>query len=481
MSVDPSVHNIALLGAANSLHMTGAQRSLNAGIGTLCIAAGILATGSLGDRLGRKKVMLGGLALVIVAGIVTSLAPNPDVYTLGRALSGVAFAASFALSFALLRQVAPAPAELSKTVSRYLAMQTTAVVVLALLGGYLAGRGWRIAYLLGPALAAIALVPCIRSAPEARAPENVPFDYAGNGLIAIGLISTLSGVSNAAAAGWGSSAVLVPLGCGLLALAVFGFYEYRNPHPAFPIRLFADGELLAASVSGIGFNFANAVVVLQLSFLWQYVYRYAPIQVSLGQLPLIVASIFGAAWAGKLLARGVTARVLLPAGLLAMGVSVATMAFAAKTTPYWTFLLPLVVSGLALMLVQTPVANIFLAKSPPPLVGAVGSSRTAFGQLGFALGLAISSSILYGLFGSRFRRLLDNVGATQTQRTQAYGVIQTFTQTGTTQGYDAALAQKVIGAASATYLSAYQITLLACAAVITALAAAVFLILRRAR
>ena len=55
MSVDPSVHNIAFVGAANELGMTGDQRSLVASIGTLCIAASILATGSLGDRLGRKK------------------------------------------------------------------------------------------------------------------------------------------------------------------------------------------------------------------------------------------------------------------------------------------------------------------------------------------------------------------------------------------------------------------------------------------
>src|ERR1039457_5225135 len=63
MSVDPSVPNIAFVGAANSLGMSGDQRSRVASIGTLCIAASILATGSLGDRMGRKKIMQGGLLL----------------------------------------------------------------------------------------------------------------------------------------------------------------------------------------------------------------------------------------------------------------------------------------------------------------------------------------------------------------------------------------------------------------------------------
>ena len=58
MNLDPAIHNIAVVAAGNALHMTGTGRSLAASIGTLCIAATILATGSLGDRLGRKKMML---------------------------------------------------------------------------------------------------------------------------------------------------------------------------------------------------------------------------------------------------------------------------------------------------------------------------------------------------------------------------------------------------------------------------------------
>src|SRR5271167_2435479 len=72
MSVDPSVHNIAFVGAANQLGRSGSQRSLVASIGTLCIAATILATGSLGDRLGRKKIMQAGLLMAVLAGVVTS-------------------------------------------------------------------------------------------------------------------------------------------------------------------------------------------------------------------------------------------------------------------------------------------------------------------------------------------------------------------------------------------------------------------------
>ena len=127
---------------------------------TLCIAAAILATGSLGDRLGRKKIMLGGLMLSAVAGIMTAMAPNTAVFTAGRALAGVGYAASFGLSFALLRTVAPDDAQLSRAVAQWLALQTFGVVVLGLLVGYLAGLGWRTAYLLPSFIAGVALLLC---------------------------------------------------------------------------------------------------------------------------------------------------------------------------------------------------------------------------------------------------------------------------------------------------------------------------------
>ena len=102
--------------------------SLAASIGTLCIAATILATGSLGDRLGRKKIMLAGLLVTLVGGVVTALAQNAVMFSVGRSLSGVGFAASSAFAFALLRAIAPQPDALAKTVAWWLALQTLGIV-----------------------------------------------------------------------------------------------------------------------------------------------------------------------------------------------------------------------------------------------------------------------------------------------------------------------------------------------------------------
>ena len=481
MSADPAIHNIAVVAAGNALQMVGAERALAASTGTLCVAASILAAGSLGDRLGRKKIMLLGLAVSLAGGVVTALAHGATLFILGRALSGLGFAASFGLSFALLRAVAPEPAALAKAVAAWLGLQVLGVVVLCLAGGYLAGLDWRAAYLLGPAVSGVALFWCLRVVPEARESSVGRFDGIGLALVAFGLVGTLYGVSNAASAGWGSVRVLLPLVAGLILLVAFGLWEWRTVEPAFPIRAFADRELLVGALAGIGFNIADSVMALQLSLLWQYVYRFKPFEVSLGELPLIVACIAAAGIAGRLVARGVPMRLLVPGGLLALAAALTAMSFAGASTPYLVFLAPLVVAGAGLMLVQTPAANVFVAKPPPALVGAIASSRTAFGQFGFALGLALSSSLVYGLFSPLLQQRLHEAGATPAEQAQSVGIIQSYVQTGDTDRVDARLVHEVIASGTSAYLSSYRVTMLAMAALIALIALVCLLLLPAAK
>ncbi len=479
MNLDPAIHNIAVVSAGNDLRMTGAERALAASIGTLCIAAAILATGSLGDRLGRKKIMLAGLVVALAGGVVTATATTPLSFDLGRALSGIGFAASFGLSFALLRSIAPTPQALALSVARWLAFQTLGIVLLAVVGGYLAGVSWRAAYLLGPVVSFVALLLCLRAVPEAREEVSGPMDVVGLVLVAAGLVCTLYGVSNAASAGWSSVRVLAPLLAGLVLLVAFGAWEWRAASPAFPIRSFVDRELLVGALSGIGFNIADATIALQLSLLWQYVYRYSPFEASLGLLPFIVACILAAGWAGRLVAQGVSLRLLVVGGLAAMSASLAVMALAGPATHYAYFVAPLLVAGAGLMLIQTPTANIFVGKAPPALVGAMGSSRTAFGQFGFALGLAVSSSLLYGLFSPLLREGLERAGAPPAERAQAIGILQQYVRTGSAPGHDPQIVHDVIAKGTVAYMSAYSMSMVAIALLIAAIAVLCAWLLRR--
>lgn len=479
MQVDPVIHNIAIVAASNQFGMRGDDRALAASLATLCIAAFILTTGSLGDRFGRRRVMLLGLVVVAVGGAISGLAGSTPVFLAGRAISGVGLAASFGLSFALLPAIAPGPQALARAVATWLGLQTACLVALSLVGGYLAGLDWRVGYLLGPAVALVAILWCWNTVPETSEDRSKGFDAIGLALVAAGLVGALYGISNAASAGWGSAKVLLPLLGGLVLLAAFAMWEARHPQPAFPIRIFRDPQLLAGALASIGFDGAIAVMGLQLSLLWQYVYRYTPLEVSLGELPIILACIASAVWAGSLVARGVPMRRLVVSGLLGLAAMLTVLAFAGRTTPYWQFVGPLVVAGAAVMLAQTPAANAFVAKAPPALVGAIASSRTAFGQFGYALGLALSSSLLYGMFPPLLRDRLSAAGASPAEQADAIGILRTWVRSHGAPGFDARMVQEVVENGTVAYLASYRLTMFAMAAFIAVLAGLCFWILSR--
>ena len=353
------------------------------------------------------------------------------------------------------------------------------IVLMAVVGGYLANISWRVAYLLGPVICIVALLLCLRSVPEAREETAGRLDIVGLLLVAAGLVCTLYGVSNAASAGWASPRVLAPLLSGLVLLAAFAAWEWRAAAPAFPIRSFTDRELMVGALAGVGFDMAGSSISLQLSQLWQYVYRFTPFEVSLGLLPFVLACIVAAGWAGQLVARGVSIRLLVPGGLAAMAAALAAVSFAGPSTPYGWFVVPLLAAGTGLMMTQTPTANLFIAKAPPGLVGAMGSSRTAFGQFGFALGFALSSSVLYGMFKPLLHRDLVREGAAPVERHEAMSILQQYVRTGNAASFDPLIAQDVIASGTGAYLSAFQASLLVMALLIAAIAAVCAWLLRR--
>jgi hypothetical protein len=196
--------------------------------------------------------------------------------------------------------------------------------------------------------------------------------------------------------------------------------------------------------------------------------------VSFFLVPFSLASILGASWVGSLLARGVANRLLIPAGLVAVAASISFMGLASASTPYLFFLVPLMLAGVGLMFAQTPAARLFVSKPPPDLVGAMGSSRTFFGQFGFALGLALSSSILYGLLGPNLHARLVAAGAAPAELVQAVGIVQSYIHVGSAHGFDPRVVYQVLGEARAAYLSSYRITMLIMAGVIATIGAFIY-------
>ncbi|MCK0117178.1 MFS transporter [Isoptericola sp. S6320L] len=463
--VDPTANNIAIVGASVDLDMSSSARAFAASVGTLSLAAFILTTGALGDRLGRRRIMLLGLLTAIAGGVVTAIAPTTAIFMLGRGITGIGIAASFGLSFALLREVLPG--QIPKAVAFWLAGQTAAALVLGVVAGWMAGFGWRFGYLTMPLVALIAFAMCLRGLSEARSDDVGPFDYVGLGSIAVALIGLIYGLSNAASYGWTSAQVLVPVLAGLVFLALFIWWEARIPYPAFPVKLFKDPELSGSVAVGFSFNMWQAVVMIQLSMLWQYVYRYEPLQVSLGQLPMSLAMVIGAVIAGRLLSKGIPASVNLLVGHALLIGTMVMFGFSTTTSPYIFFAIPMIVGGFARMLNETTMGQFFVAKPPPALTGAMASSKTAIGQTSFALGTALSSTFLFGQYGRGIAEAFAEANVEPAQQGQYTGMIQQYVSGGDMSDYDPEVVQQVVDQASEVFVGSFNTTMFIIAGFLT--------------
>ncbi|BDZ63561.1 MFS transporter [Agromyces mangrovi Wang et al. 2018] len=466
--VDPTANNIAIVGAGTELDMSSSERAFAASVGTLALAAFILTTGSLGDRLGRRRVMLAGLVVAAAGGVITAIAPTTLIFMSGRAITGIGIAASFGLSFALLREVLPN--QIPKAVAFWLAGQTAAALILGVVAGWMAGFGWRYGYLLLPIVAVIALLMCLRGLPEAKANDPGPFDYVGLSMIAITMVGVIYGLSGAAESGWVSPQVLIPVGVGLVAFVVFVWWEARSSHPAFPVKLFKDPELAGSVAVGFSFNMWQAVVMIQLSMLWQYVFLYQPLQVSLGQLPMNIAMVIGAIVAGRLLSKGIPASLNLIVGHVLLIGTLVWMGFSGTSTPYIFFAIPMVIGGFARMLNETTMGQYFVAKPPPALTGAMASSKTAIGQMSFALGTALSSTFLFGQYGRGIAEAFAQANVEPAQQGYYTGMITSYVSGGDLSDYDPAEVERVIGEASDVFVGSFNTTMFIFAGILTVLA-----------
>lgn len=408
--IDPTVANTALVKAGETLQMQGATLALAASISTLAEAATVLLLGFLGDRLGRRRMLMVGLLLSIAGDGIALTAPSAGLFLLGRALVGIGVGAILALSFASVRFVSR-PEQLGRALGVWNLLIIAGFMGGSLLGGVLADSSWRLALGLVPviALVCLPLVPLLLPAmPVNRA---LRADWPGLISIAVAMVLLLSGVSHAVS-GFTSPQFVIPTLGAVVLFGVHVLIERRRQEPIFPVVLYGRGCFAAAIVSGIACTVAQAVVLLQTSNFWQTVQHYSTSQVATAQLPLLICFAACGVVAGRLMAPGRRTTQLMGGGLVALVLGLVLLAGVGADSAYWTFVLPLLLVGSGLAFVSVPQAALFVQEAPQRSFGSVTAFRTTTGQLGFALGFAASGAMVNGFGFASLRERLLAQGAT---------------------------------------------------------------------
>jgi hypothetical protein len=244
----------------------------------------------------------------------------------------------------------------------------------------------------------------------------------------------------------------------------------------FPIGLFTHPVFIVAAVSGIGWNLAQAVTNLQLSNLWQYVADFSTSQVSFGQLPILAGAVAAAVLTGRALSAGISSRTLMTGAFVATALGFLVFALVKHDTPYWFYLVPMVLVGVGTTTVSVPQSQMFLKEAPKAFFGPVTSSRTTVGQLGFALGMAGASAMVSALTMGGVTERLQAAGVSPTDIASGLDSVNMFVQADEKPATD--LARQALSAASDSYLNAFSVTMLVVAVLMLAMAAMTFLLLR---
>jgi EmrB/QacA subfamily drug resistance transporter len=353
--LDGTVVNVALpaigrdLGAA----LDGLQWTVNGY--TLTLAALILLGGSLGDRFGRRRLLLVGVAWFALASLLCGIAPNLVVLVLARALQGVGGALLTPGSLAIL-QASFREQDRARAIGAWTGLGGIAGALGPFAGGYLVETvGWRWVFFLNLPLAAVVVLVALRHVPESSDPEMARgLDVPGAVLAAAGLAGLTYGLIAWPDRGFGSPVVWGSLVAGVAALVAFVVVESRSASPMLPLTVFRSRLFTATNVVTFAVYAALSGVFFVLVVALQVVAGFSPIASGAALLPVTIIMLFLSARGGALGQR-IGPRIPMTVGPLVAAAGVASLARIGPDASYLTDVLPGTIGlGLGLALTVAP-------------------------------------------------------------------------------------------------------------------------------
>ena len=403
IGVDGTVLALAMPFISADLSASGTQLLWIGDIYSFVLAALLISMGSLGDRIGHKKLLLCGATLFGIVSAITAYSSSPEMLIATRALLGLAGATLAPATLALIRGLFPDQRERSIAVGIWASAFSAGAALGPVIGGVLLEHfWWGSVFLINIPAMVVLVVGGLVLLPEHRNPEPGPWDLPSVGLSMVGMLGVVYAIKEgiaAAAHGIRIDAVLAAL-LGAAALTLFVRRQLRLPVPLIDVRLFRRPVFTGVVVANLLSVLGLSGLVFFLSQYFQLVRGYGPLQAGLAELPAAVtATVFGVL--AGIAVRYVSHRLVLTAGLTLVGVAMGTlMAFLLLISPisYLPLGITLFVVGVGLGLAFTVASDVILASVPPHRAGSAAAvSETAY-ELGMALGIATLGSVLTAVY-----------------------------------------------------------------------------------
>ncbi|MFJ6701791.1 MULTISPECIES: MFS transporter [unclassified Streptomyces] len=391
--LDVTIVVVALPDMAAALHASLSDLQWVVDGYALALAALLLGAGAAADLLGRRRVHVAGIVVFAAASLLCGLAPGPGTLVAARAVQGVGAAAMFATTLPLLGSVYQGRRR-SAALGVWGAVSGGAAAVGPVVGGLLtAGPGWRWIFLVNLPVSVVAVWLTLRVVPESRGPRGMRVDWAGTVAFALFAGGLTYGVVRAGEDGWTTPAALCAFGAAALGLLVFVLVERRAAHPLLDLSLLRGRAFTGVMVGAFAFSGVAFGALPYVSIWMQTLLGMSPVRGGLTLLPMTVAAMLVAVLVGRLL-HGAPARWTVGGGLLLIGAGDLGQAVLGASSS-WTALIPgFVLVGVGTGFVSPTVAGAALAAVPAERAGMAGGAVNTVRQLGYALGVAVSGTVV---------------------------------------------------------------------------------------
>ncbi|GHF39714.1 MFS transporter [Streptomyces mashuensis] len=397
VAVDATVLGLATPFLSEDLQPTGTQLLWIGDVYSFVIAGLLVSMGSLGDRVGRKRLLLSGAVAFGAVSVLNAYATSPEMMIAARALLGVAGATLMPSTLALIRNIFHDPQERSLAIGIWGAMASAGAAVGPVVGGFLLENfWWGSVFLINLPVMAVLVLVGVKLLPESRDPSPGPWDLPSVALSITGIIAVVYAVKEGATNGLSATTALIAA-VGVGALVWFVRRQLTLDSPLLNMRLFHHRGFSAAVLADLLTVLGLSGMVFFLSQFLQLVQERSPLEAGLAELPAAIGAVTAGLLAGQA-ARRFSVRSVVAGGLAAIGVALAGIVWLNAGTPYPVLGALLLVVGVGAGLSFTVTADVILSGVPKEQAGAASAvSETAY-ELGAALGIALLGTIVTGVY-----------------------------------------------------------------------------------
>lgn len=408
INLDTTLVNVALPTLVRELGATTSQLQWVVDAYNLVFASLLLTAGALSDRLGRKGVLLLGLAVFGTASMAGGLTTDPNGLIAARAVMGLGAALTFPATLSLLTNVFTGRVERARAIGLWGASAGVAIATGPIVGGWLLEHyAWSsIFYAMGPvAFVTLALVAI--SVPTSRGAGKGRLDWTGlvTSTLAMGLV--VYTIIEAPTHGWGSPRTLAGFGVTAVLAATFVLVERRRSAPMLDVGLFKNMRFTAASASVTVSFFTLFGFIFLMTQYFQFIRSYGPLATGVHLLPVAVSVAIGSV-IGTQLAVRVGTKAIVAIGLAAMTAFYLWVAGSISTSlGYEIIALQMVVYGLGMGLTSAPATESIMGAVPNDDAGVGSAVNDSTRLLGGTLGVAVLGSVYASLYAARITSSLS--------------------------------------------------------------------------